>query len=85
MQAPIPCPHCSEYKLYRSHTRNVFERTARRLFPAKLYRCHQCNWRGWISNRKVKKKPRLWKSILFYLMIVLICLVAAGIMKIYCF
>ena len=27
MQAPRPCPKCGEYNLYRSHSKNVLERS----------------------------------------------------------
>jgi predicted RNA-binding Zn-ribbon protein involved in translation (DUF1610 family) len=45
----IKCPECGRSaRLYRSHTRSGFERAIRKLTPYQVYRCHDCNWRGWL-------------------------------------
>jgi hypothetical protein len=39
------CPECSA-RLHRSHSRNLKESLLKFFTPYKIYRCHDCNWRG---------------------------------------
>jgi len=80
-QIMTPCPKCGETRLYRSHARNGVEQLIRRFLPLKLYRCHDCQWRGWISKRKLKAMPGLAQSVGFYLLVVLIALFVGIMMK----
>ena len=41
------CPRCSSSDIHRSHSRTILERTRRTLTHKRLFRCHECNWRGW--------------------------------------
>jgi FlaA1/EpsC-like NDP-sugar epimerase len=43
-----PCPHCASLSLHRSKARSVPERVRRRFTARRLYRCGDCNWRGWL-------------------------------------
>ena len=80
-QTVLPCPRCGEYRLYRSHAKNRVEALVKRFLPFKPYRCHACNWRGWISKRRLKMQQSLAQSLLFYLGVALIALVVALLMK----
>lgn len=80
-QTVLPCPRCGEYRLYRSHTKNRVEALIKRLFPLNLYRCHACNWRGWISKRRLKRQQSLAQSFLLYLLVAFISIVVALLMK----
>jgi hypothetical protein len=38
-------------KVHRSRTRNFWEDAARFVIPVySVYRCHNCNWRGWLAR-----------------------------------
>ncbi len=81
MQAPYPCPQCGQYKLYRSRSRNHIETLIKVILPYKTYRCHACNWRGWISKRKASGKGSLLKSVVFYICVFIIAVIVAGFVR----
>lgn len=41
------CPHCHTESLYRSHARGPWERMRKTWSVQRLFRCHECGWRGW--------------------------------------
>jgi FlaA1/EpsC-like NDP-sugar epimerase len=43
-----PCPRCQSHRLHRSRSRTLAERVRRSLTNRRLYRCDDCNWRGWL-------------------------------------
>jgi hypothetical protein len=47
------CPEC-ENPLHRSHSRSLHEKLIRTFSRFKLYRCHKCDWRGWLAPGKKK-------------------------------
>ena len=77
MQAPQPCPKCGKYKLYRSHSRNRTEKLLKSILPIRTYRCHNCNWRGWLSKRKTNDTIPLLKKCLLYVSVAFSALVVA--------
>jgi Tfp pilus assembly protein PilN len=52
--------------MYRSHARNAFERFMKIFSPTLvLYRCHQCNWRGYMFRRfKSQSRFAFWMTLL---------------------
>lgn len=46
------CPQCKTVgKVNRSKTRNLRERIRLQVVPVyAVYRCHNCNWRGWMKR-----------------------------------
>lgn len=43
------CPHCGKTeRIHRSHSRGFIEKVVKSVTPYKIYRCHDCNWRGWL-------------------------------------
>ena len=44
------CPGCGEGALYRSRARNFSENVKKKLTMKRLFRCHRCGWRGWLSK-----------------------------------
>jgi uncharacterized protein with PIN domain len=44
------CPNCGEQQLYRSHSRTMLEAVLKKFTSRRLYRCHNCNWRGWLRK-----------------------------------
>lgn len=46
------CPHChTSGKVHRSLPRTVREKLTKVLLPVYgIYRCHNCNWRGWLPR-----------------------------------
>jgi DNA-directed RNA polymerase subunit RPC12/RpoP len=51
------CPQCGG-RTHRSHANRFHERLIRSLTSYKVYRCHECGWRGWLRNRKSSSKRR---------------------------
>ena len=43
------CPSCAALSAQRSRSRTRAERVRRDLSPERLYRCHACAWRGWLT------------------------------------
>ena len=41
------CPACGSNRVFRSKSRNAFERFRRQFTVKRPYRCHACAWRGW--------------------------------------
>jgi len=50
VQAPgtQPCVRCKNGRLRRSRARSQWERIRKEFTGARLFRCEQCNWRGWV-------------------------------------
>lgn len=48
------CKKCSTIgRVNRSKPRGFYEKGVMRLFPLiGIYRCHNCNWRGWMRRSK---------------------------------
>lgn len=44
------CPRCGEEAVHRSHHRGLIERIRKFLTGKRVYRCHACEWRGWMSR-----------------------------------
>jgi hypothetical protein len=59
MSIQLNCPSCGDYSLEKSRSRSQFEKIVKVLTPLRTYRCHHCNWRGWISKRRVMSEPSL--------------------------
>ena len=43
-----PCPRCRKHRLHRSRARTIPERVRRSFSARRLFRCDQCQWRGWL-------------------------------------
>jgi len=43
-----PCPSCQSQTLYRSRARTLPERIRRKMSVRRLFRCTNCDWRGWL-------------------------------------
>lgn len=52
--------------MYRSHSRNAFERWMKIFSPTlALYRCHHCNWRGYMFRRfPSQSRFAFWMTLL---------------------
>ena len=44
------CPKCGDPSLHRSHTTKISERLKKFLSGRLPYRCHKCQWRGWLTK-----------------------------------
>lgn len=66
-----PCPHCGG-RAHRSHTRGLREKLTRVLTSKKLYRCRECNWRGWLRHRDSSKRGHPVRTIIGILVTLLI-------------
>jgi hypothetical protein len=43
-----PCPRCQAMRLHRSRARSLSERVRRNFSARRLFRCDECEWRGWL-------------------------------------
>jgi hypothetical protein len=43
-----PCPRCRSMRLHRSRARSLSERVRRNFSARRLFRCDECEWRGWL-------------------------------------
>jgi hypothetical protein len=43
-----PCPRCRAHRLHRSRARTLPERMRRNFSARRLFRCDDCQWRGWL-------------------------------------
>jgi hypothetical protein len=54
-------------RVHRSHSRGPFEAFLKTVSPYKLYRCHDCNWRGWLrpsADGRVAVRGS-WRTVFF--------------------
>lgn len=73
------CPTCGNH-LHRSHSRGFSEKLIKGLSRSKLYRCHECSWRGWLAAEKqptTSQSPRKLQSIALTLFAILLIAVIA--------
>ncbi|HSC28711.1 MAG TPA: nucleoside-diphosphate sugar epimerase/dehydratase [Vicinamibacterales bacterium] len=47
------CPACRSSRLHRSRARGLPERVRRHFSAMRLFRCNDCNWRGWLVPLEV--------------------------------
>jgi FlaA1/EpsC-like NDP-sugar epimerase len=43
------CPTCGGARVHRSHARSLAERVKKSMTADRLFRCHDCGWRGWLE------------------------------------
>lgn len=68
------CPNCGNH-LHRSHSRGLSAKLIKGFLRLKLYRCHECNWRGWLAAEKNKPpaiNPRKLQSAALTLFAILL-------------
>jgi hypothetical protein len=44
-----PCPRCATGRVHRSRARSLRERVLKGFRDERLYRCDECDWRGWLA------------------------------------
>lgn len=49
----MDCPNCGE-SAYRSRSRNFRESLVKRVTSLRLYRCHDCGWRGYAAPSRIR-------------------------------
>ncbi len=50
---PAICPKCHAPALHRSHTMTSADQFRRNFTTKKKYRCHVCNWEGWLDEARL--------------------------------
>jgi hypothetical protein len=73
------CPKCGNH-LHRSRSRGLSEKLMKGFSRQKLYRCHECSWRGWLAAEKrqsASQTPRKFQSIALTLFAILLITVIA--------
>ncbi len=65
------CPSCGNTeKVHRSHSIYLWERIFKLVSNYKLYRCHNCGWRGWL-HYKTGNKLRIIPIKYFFIVFIL--------------
>jgi hypothetical protein len=75
------CPECG-CLLHRSHSRTSFEKLFKSVSSQRLYRCHECGWRGWL-NSKVKPQPAPLKKRLLPFFLTLLSALLISLLALY--
>jgi hypothetical protein len=44
------CPECQSDHIHRSHARGFWEPIQKRFTAKRIFRCHDCGWRGWLET-----------------------------------
>lgn len=44
------CPKCKSERIHRSRARTKWEAWRKEVTAKRLFRCHDCGWRGWSSE-----------------------------------
>lgn len=65
------CRECG-YQLHRSRSRGAHEKFVKALSRSKLYRCHECGWRGWIAPARAVNLLPLYRRLLPYLLVLVV-------------
>ncbi|HXG67818.1 MAG TPA: hypothetical protein VNO70_22145 [Blastocatellia bacterium] len=56
------CPRCGE-AVYRSHSHGFREKLVKAATRYRLYRCHECGWRGWLAKETPGLRVRWLRAI----------------------
>jgi predicted RNA-binding Zn-ribbon protein involved in translation (DUF1610 family) len=48
------CPKCGAPSLHRSRSRTTIEKFKRKYSFKRQFRCHQCGWRGWYDETRLR-------------------------------
>jgi hypothetical protein len=76
------CPRCGEI-VHRSHTRGFAEKLVKALTSHKTYRCHECDWRGWLrTGDPARRRHKLLTIISVLLTLLITTLVALYVVEI---
>lgn len=55
--SPLGCPNCHSFAIYRSMPRGLVERIRKHFTSLRPYRCHECQWRGWLYCIRYSEYP----------------------------
>ena len=77
------CPDCHEMNIAPSKPRNLNE-SMLSLFPlARMYRCHNCNWRGRLIKLRVNHLGSVSNIVFFLLGLVFVISIATLIYQVF--
>ena len=73
------CPRCGE-AVHRSHSHGFGEKLVKAATRYRLYRCHECGWRGWLA-KETPRRGAVWlraigRGVLVLAVIVFVTLLA---------
>jgi predicted RNA-binding Zn-ribbon protein involved in translation (DUF1610 family) len=70
------CPECGN-RVHKSHSRGFGERLVKAITRCKVYRCHDCGWRGWLSKGKPLASAGGLRTALGLLLTILVTVLVA--------
>jgi FlaA1/EpsC-like NDP-sugar epimerase len=56
-RSPHVCPACRGERVHRSRTRSIAERVKKARTTDRVFRCHDCGWRGWLPVLAAPEQP----------------------------
>jgi uncharacterized protein with PIN domain len=59
---PALCPKCNAEALHRSHAHSSLEEKRKKLSSKRPYRCHECQWRGWLEESQLRYSAAVVKA-----------------------
>ncbi len=59
---PALCPKCNAEALHRSHAHSTLEEKRKKLSSKRPYRCHECEWRGWLEESQLRYSAAMVKA-----------------------
>ena len=74
MPSLIECPKCENAEYYQSRMKSAFEKARRAILKKRPYRCHSCNYRGWVKIRPIKQDNN-GRNLGFYSVIIIIAII----------
>jgi predicted RNA-binding Zn-ribbon protein involved in translation (DUF1610 family) len=67
------CPGCG-WRVHHSRARGLREKLIRAITSYKIYRCHECGWRGWVGKPNFIARKRRLRVIIGLILTLLVTL-----------
>ncbi len=72
----MDCPQCGSEKIYRSRHRNRIEAWRKSISRKRVFRCHVCNWRGWLPAPDTAQPNSKSNKVMIFFVVAILSLAA---------
>ena len=76
MPSLLPCPACGKYHFHKSHTKNFYEKSRKKILSQHPYRCHNCGYRTWTKSSILKPKATFKQALIYFIVFVVAVLIS---------
>ncbi len=73
------CINCGSVA-HRSKSRTATEVITKYFSGHKIYRCHRCEWRGRVVEKKIKQSQNRLRTVLLFVLVLVITVICASFM-----